>query len=64
MQIKTLRIGWLIKKDYSDGFRKNIYFSINQILQKKMSRTFRLKVNWVSDSETTYKFLVSEVESR
>ena len=37
-----------VKKDYSDGFRKNIFL-------------FRLKVNWISDSETTYKFLISEV---
>ena len=49
-----------IKQDYSDGFRKNIFLNKSDT-SKKDEQTFRLKVNWVSDSETTYKFLISEV---
>ena len=49
-----------VKKDYSDGFRKNIFLNKSDT-SKKDEQTFRLKVNWVSDSETTYKFLISEV---
>ena len=58
---KDLTYRLAIKKDYSDGFRKNLFLNKSDT-SKKDESTFRLKVNWISDNQTTYKFLVSQIE--
>ena len=58
---KDLTYRLAIKKDYSDGFRKNLFLNKSDT-SKKDESTFRLKVNWISDNQTTYKFLVSRIE--
>ena len=58
---KDLTYRLAIKKDYSDGFRKNIFLNKSDT-SKKDESTFRLKVNWISNNQTTYKFLVSQIE--
>ena len=58
---KDLTYRLAIKKDYSDGFRKNIFLNKSDT-SKKDESTFRLKVNWVTDNQTTYKFLISQIE--
>ena len=58
---KDLTYRLAIKKDYSDGFRKNIFLNKSDT-SKKDESTFRLKVNWITDNQTTYKFLISQIE--
>ena len=36
---------------------ERIYFFNKSDTSKKDESTFRLKVNWVTDNQTTYKFL-------
>jgi outer membrane receptor protein involved in Fe transport len=50
-----------LRKDYSDGFRKNLY-SGKSNTSKKDESTFRLKVNWEIDDETIIKFLITQID--
>ena len=50
-----------IRKDYTDGFRKNLYLNRSDT-SKKDESTFRLKINWEADDKTTIKFLVSQID--
>src|SRR6056300_596884 len=54
----TYRIA--IRKDYSDGFRKNL-FSGKSDTSKKDESTFRLKTNWKIDEKSTLKLLVTQI---
>ena len=45
-----------LRKDYSDGFRKNIYLNKSNT-SKKDESTYRLKVNWKIFDKTELKFL-------
>ena len=55
----TYRIA--LRKDYSDGFRKNLY-SGKSDTSKKDESTFRLKVNWQINSKSTIKFLMTQID--
>ena len=50
-----------LRKDYSDGFRKNLY-SGKSNTSKKDESTFRLKMNWEIDDETIIKFLITQID--
>ena len=50
-----------LRKDYSDGFRKNLY-SGKSNTSKKDESTLRLKVNWEIDDETIIKFLITQID--
>lgn len=54
----TYRIA--IRKDYSDGFRKNL-FSGKSDTSKKDESTFRLKTNWKIDEKSTLKLLFTQI---
>ena len=55
----TYRIA--LRKDYSDGFRKNLY-SGRSDASKKDESTFRLKANWEINSKSTIKFLMTQID--
>ncbi|MDC1241271.1 TonB-dependent receptor [Gammaproteobacteria bacterium] len=55
----TYRIA--LRKDYSDGFRKNLY-SGRSDASKKDESTFRLKANWEINSESAIKFLMTQID--
>jgi len=55
----TYRIA--LRKDYSNGFRKNVYLNKSDT-SKKDESTLRLKVNWKASDKTSIKFLVTEVD--
>ena len=55
----TYRIA--LRKDYSDGFRKNLY-SGKSDTSKKDESTFRLKANWEINSKSTIKFLMTQID--
>jgi len=50
-----------LRKDYTDGFRKNLY-SGKSNTSKKDESTFRLKINWEIDDETIIKFLITQID--
>ncbi|MDB3951980.1 TonB-dependent receptor [Gammaproteobacteria bacterium] len=51
----------VLRKDYSDGFRKNL-FSGKSNTSKKDESTFRLKLDWDVGEKTLVKFLITEVD--
>ena len=55
----TYRIA--LRKDYSDGFRKNLY-SGKSDTSKKDESTFRLKANWQINPKSTIKFLITQID--
>ena len=54
----TYRI--VLRQDYSDGFRKNLY-SGKSDTSKKDESTFRIKANWEINDKSTLKFLATQV---
>ena len=50
----------VLRKDYSDGFRKNL-FSGKSDTSKKDESTYRLKMNWKIGSDTRLKVLVTQI---
>ena len=50
----------VLRNDYSDGFRKNL-FSGKSDTSKKDESTYRLKMNWKIGSDTTLKVLVTQI---
>ena len=50
-----------LRKDYSDGFRKNLFLNRSDT-SKKDESTFRLKVDWQAGDETTFKFLITQID--
>lgn len=59
-QIDDLTYRIALRKDYSDGFRKNLY-SGKSNTSKKDESTFRLKTNWKIDEKSTFKFLITQI---
>ena len=51
----------VLRKDYSDGFRKNL-FSGKSNTSKKDESTFRLKLDWDAGDKTLVKFLIIQVD--
>ncbi|MDC1149007.1 TonB-dependent receptor [Gammaproteobacteria bacterium] len=51
----------VLRKDYSDGFRKNL-FSGKSNTSKKDESTFRLKLDWDAGDKTLLKFLITQVD--
>ena len=51
----------VLRNDYSDGFRKNL-FSGKSDTSKKDESTYRLKMNWKIGSDTTLKLLVTQID--
>jgi outer membrane receptor protein involved in Fe transport len=51
----------VLRKDYSDGFRKNL-FSGKSNTSKKDESTFRLKLDWDVGDKTLVKFLITQVD--
>ena len=51
----------VLRKDYSDGFRKNL-FSGKLNTSKKDESTFRLKLDWDAGDKTLVKFLITQVD--
>jgi outer membrane receptor protein involved in Fe transport len=58
---KNLSYRLTLRKDYSDGFRKNLY-SGKSNTSKKDETTFRLKADWEIDDETIFKFLITQID--
>ncbi|MDC3271652.1 TonB-dependent receptor [Gammaproteobacteria bacterium] len=58
---KNLSYRLTLRKDYSDGFRKNLYLGKSNT-SKKDESTFRLKVDWEIDDETIFKFLITQID--
>jgi outer membrane receptor protein involved in Fe transport len=58
---KNLSYRLTLRKDYSDGFRKNLY-SGKSNTSKKDESTFRLKADWEIDDETIFKFLITQID--
>ncbi len=50
-----------MRKDYSDGFRKNL-FSGKSDTSKKDESTFRFKFNWKIGDQTTLKLLFTQID--
>jgi outer membrane receptor protein involved in Fe transport len=50
-----------LRRDYSDGFRKNLY-SGKSNTSKKDEDTYRLKINWKLREKTTLKFMISQID--
>ena len=50
-----------MRKDYSDGFRKNL-FSGKSDTSKKDESTFRFKFNWKIGDQTTLKLLLTQID--
>ena len=59
-QIDDLTYRIALRKDYSDGFRKNL-FSGKSDTSKKDESTFRLKANWKVNAKSTLKVLVTQI---
>mgnify|MGYP001420236734 FL=1 len=51
----------VLRNDYSDGFRKNL-FSGKSDTSKKDESTYRLKMNWKIGSDTRLKVLVTQID--
>ena len=60
-QIEDVTYRIAVRKDYSDGFRKNL-FSGKSDTSKKDEFTFRLKTNWKIDEKSTLKLLVTQID--
>jgi len=50
-----------LRKDYSDGFRKNLYLDKSDT-SKKDESTFRLKTNWKANDKTLVKTLITKID--
>ena len=50
-----------LRKDYSDGFRKNFY-SGKSNTSKKDESTYRLKMDWDISDKTILKFLITQID--
>ena len=50
-----------LRKDYSDGFRKNLY-SGKSNTSKKDESTYRLKMDWDISDKTIFKFLITQID--
>tara|TARA_B100000579_G_scaffold433423_1_gene452150 strand:+ start:2283 stop:4382 length:2100 start_codon:yes stop_codon:yes gene_type:complete len=61
MKNEKLKYRLVVRTDYSDGFRKNIFLN-KKDTSKKDELTFRYKLDWDIDSSTKIKFLVSKVD--
>jgi len=58
---KNIKYRLALRKDYSDGFRKNIYLNKSDT-SKKDELTLRYKLDWEIDETTNINFLVSKVD--
>lgn len=58
---KDISYRLVLRKDQSDGFRKNLY-SNKSDTSKKDESTFRLKINWELSEKTSAKFLVTQID--
>tara|TARA_B100000287_G_scaffold430790_1_gene486713 strand:+ start:673 stop:2769 length:2097 start_codon:yes stop_codon:yes gene_type:complete len=58
---KDLRYRLVLRTDYSDGFRKNIFLNKSDT-SRKDEHTFRLKLDWSFSNNTEIKFLISQVD--
>ena len=61
MQNKKLKYRLVLRTDYADGFRKNIYLNKSDT-SKKDELTLRYKLNWELNETTNLDFLVSKVD--
>jgi outer membrane receptor protein involved in Fe transport len=59
-KISGLNYRIVLRQDYSDGFRKNLY-SGKSDTSKKDESTFRIKANWKINTKSTLKFLATQV---
>ena len=50
-----------LRKDYSDGFRKNLFLGKSNT-SKKDENTFRFKFNWKISNETLVKLLITQID--
>mgnify|MGYP000849931017 CR=1 FL=1 len=58
---KNITYRLALRKDYSDGFRKNLYLSKSDT-SKKDESTYRLKLNWNAGDKTTLRFLITQID--
>ena len=58
---KNLKYRFVIRTDYADGFRKNIFLN-KKDTSRKDELTLRYKLDWDIDNATKIKFLVSQVD--
>ena len=61
MQNEKLKYRFVLRTDYADGFRKNIYLNKSDT-SKKDELTLRYKLNWDIDEFTRINFLISKVD--
>jgi outer membrane receptor protein involved in Fe transport len=50
-----------LRKDYSDGFRKNLYLGRSDT-SKKDEATYRFKLNWKAGNKTALKLLITQID--
>jgi len=50
-----------LRKDYSDGFRKNLFLGKSDT-SKKDENTYRFKLNWEAGINTTLKLLITQID--
>ena len=58
---KDIKYRLAIRKDYSDGFRKNIFLNKSDT-SKKDETSLRLKVDWDLAKNSKLKFLISDID--
>ena len=58
---KNITYRLALRKDYSDGFRKNLYLGKSDT-SKKDENTSRLKLNWKVRDKTTFKVLITRID--
>ena len=57
----NLTYRFALRKDYSDGFRKNLFLGKSNT-SKKDENTFRFKFNWKISNETLVKLLITQID--
>jgi iron complex outermembrane receptor protein len=58
---KNIAYRLVLRKDNSDGFRKNLYLKRSDT-SRKDETTSRLKIDWKMDEKTSVKLLISQVD--
>ena len=61
MQNKNMKYRLVVRTDYADGFRKNIYLNKSDT-SKKDELTLRYKLNWEIDKSTNINLVVSKID--
>ena len=61
MQNENMKYRLVVRTDYADGFRKNVYLNKSDT-SKKDELTLRYKLNWEIDKSTNINLVVSKID--